>query len=136
MSRELKFRAWDDDAEYMFYSDKVEDDYFFEFKDGKLRGFALREPRGGDDPHEPPEPYCDEFDVEQYTGLKDKNGVKIFEGDIINYNLTLYLIEYREASFVTVNVLGEWEGYLMLAGTDRMEVIGSIHTTPKLLEKE
>ncbi len=104
--REHKYRAWDDDAEHMFYSDKPEDDYFFAFKDNKpysLRGFAIRPPRSSNDPMEPPEPYCDDFPVEQSTGLKDKNGKDLdwWEGDVYDLNGpdTPYAIVFDEGCF-------------------------------------
>ena len=96
MSREIKFRAWDEEAELMFYSDNLPDDYFFEFTDGTLRGYAIRPPRASSDPMEPPEPYCNDYPVEQYAGLNDKNGKDLdwWQGDVfeIHGRKTLFRI--------------------------------------------
>lgn len=83
--REIKFRSWDEESERMFYSDSEEDRdvYFFEFKDEVLRGFAIRPPQPSSDPMEPDEPYCDDYDVMQYTGVKDKHRKCVYQNDIV-----------------------------------------------------
>jgi uncharacterized phage protein (TIGR01671 family) len=74
-----------------------------------------------------------QFIVEQYTGLKDKNGKEIYEGDI-------YL---RQKKFT--EVVGKIDfncgccthvfGWLLHEDIERLEIIGNIHENPKLLEE-
>ncbi len=82
--------------------------------------------------------------VGQYTGLTDKNGKKIFEGDIVKGDLGLgygdnenhiAYIEYQEdgMSFCLVEVLEEDFGKCAEISDD-LEVIGNIYDNPELLE--
>ena len=76
------------------------------------------------------------YEVMQYTGLKDKNGKEIYEGDIINiqYDVTVQIekavIEYRGASFYAVTNADTWE----LDNYEEIAVIGNIYENPELLE--
>jgi len=129
--KEIKFREWDEDAEYMFYSDKPEDDYFFEFKDGKLLGFVIRPPKGSDDPMEPPEPYTEDFPVELSTGLKDKNGTERCDNDIIRRNTGYVFVEKKKWFGLGTSNNAKAYGYDY---HPEDEIIGTIHENKELLD--
>lgn len=96
------------------------------------------------DPHEIGQPWRG-YDVipetvGQYTGLIDKNGKKIYEGDIIEHHAQGDIIVTRGA--VTWDAKdGRWAyklrtmqpGFYM-HNPDAVEVIGNVHDTPELLE--
>lgn len=84
----------------------------------------------------------DKETVGQYTGLKDKNGKEIYEGDIIKYGKNIFLIVYSEniASFTVdfkrtdkkVNCYPNVNKGTMLSA----EVIGNIYENSEMLESE
>lgn len=83
--------------------------------------------------------YCDDYEwysiefgkKEQCTGLRDKNGKLIYEGDIIRVEDNTCKVEWEEEN-ARYNVSGYGEiAYLTY---NEIEVIGNIHENPELLE--
>ena len=136
--RIIKFRAWRTDEKYMVTSDV-----------GALTALrncygnkGLAEQAGFSNIDNQPNP--DKFILMQYTGLKDKNGKEIFEGDIVSFDDCtstesgycergcIGVVEWcnETVSFEVSNRLSA-ESYEVL---DECVVIGNIYENPELLE--
>ena len=92
MNREIKFRAWHKDLKKMFKIGQItleKGTWNFEPNDRDFVGMSI--------------PYQPSFVLMQYTGLHDKNGKEIYEGDIIRIKNSLIEIE-GEVIFDTIDL--------------------------------
>ena len=69
----------------------------------------------------------------QYTGLEDKNGVEIYEGDFISCQNKIGQVKYEESMFVVD--FERTKGHLFTI-SDKCEIIGNIYENPELLKED
>lgn len=72
--------------------------------------------------------------LEQFTGLHDKNGKEIYEGDILKESMLAdpMKVIYHNGSFVAYDGLGP--SLPILGGSLAYEVIGNIHENPEIVK--
>ncbi len=127
--REIKFRAWD--TEKSEYYKPIHEAYKGNLSE-LLVGFSgqLVEHNMKGIAHESMFP--DRYILEQFTGLMDKNGTEIYEGDRISDGNSEHVVEYLSERFEVSHGLGTIGGGFDFGDCwdiKKIEVIGNIHQT-------
>ena len=141
--REIKFRAWDKYNHCFLHFDLSDISDIpeggghchpgFATPDGEIDGFSIVDASTKQEG----------LIIQQYTGLKDKAGREIYEGDIVkarHEGIKLLKIVFVNGGFVDIPIDGEVENYSSLLIPDNSllrdcEVIGNIYENPELLDK-
>ena len=119
--REFKFRAYDKKDNEMFYSSMYQD------KTSMAYGLGNFLSECGDI----------EDTLMQYTGLKDKNGIDVYEGDVVKTKNSLYKVIYDKCCFWGIDEMGKYPIYQTkhyVMEDEIFEVIGNIYENPELLK--
>jgi uncharacterized phage protein (TIGR01671 family) len=126
--REIRFRAWDPIKKKMHYAEG--DKFVIQFggKIGRFNGIHYN---------------TEEWELMQFTGIKDRNGKNIYESDIIrvddNYDKFGFAaaakceVIFDKGKFMMYDKESGGKWYFEDNETNYIEVIGTIHKTPELL---
>ncbi len=125
--RTIKFRAWT--GKQMLFKELDDKNWYDSYLiEGKLMCAASTND-------------CRRFKVMQFTGLKDKNGKEIYEGDILQKKDVRFIVGYGDNDEnrgwgFNLNSIRSRKGYHLSTDVSKMEVIGNIYENPELLQEE
>lgn len=153
--REIKFRAWDGEAMIELKNAGLQ---YFDFEGSYALSFAVDGYSGfwAHEQYESASKKAAKFPIMQYIGLKDKNGVEIYESDIVEVHIFTQELGYNlgvtEGEKVFKGVVEFWEYgiglnvgdaennfYLVLAPgmlhEESFEILGNKFSNPELTQQ-
>ena len=128
MNRIIKFRAWHTKAKKMFSAEEMGKDELTLSVDGRgfvnVNGASTKLSQ-----------YITDMTPMQFTGLKDKNGKEIFEGDILNDSEYAQRFEviWRNGMF-SLKILNDNNFHRWIRDNEKLEIIGNIYENPELIK--
>jgi len=132
--RPIKFRAWDVKRKHFIYHNTKYADTFCISLDGRFGYEGISEGGSGIQWWDK-----DRFILQQFTGLLDKNGKEVFEGDIISRIRGISEIVWSDDGWAVKTFAG-WKTqenvfcYQRFCEVGEIEIIGNIYETPELLK--
>lgn len=141
--RDIKFRAWDKYNKKMIQSENILNICFVRTEHTpNLIACTNRKINYFEEIREQDKKYCNEFELLQYTGIKDKKGKEIYDGDIIYWscdnfkeNVVVFWDDehlrwsiHRIENKLAIDCLYEY------SDSRGIEVIGNVYENPELLE--
>lgn len=130
----VKYRIWDNEDNKYF-------EPIYEAYKGRVLDISLS-PSGEllrrtlEHPSEHESRFPERYEIEMFTGLSDKNGKEIYEGDIVFHNLKSNIngiISYFEGSFIVGKSLTS-NSIINFNAPKYLQIIGNIHENPELLK--
>ncbi len=149
MNREIKFRAWDKEKKRMIFGPTQDSNHSSSWV------FTM---------YESQKDILDQIVLMQYTGLSDKNGKEIYDGDVIMYfreeikskklykcpltgkimphstsseQKAIYEVKWKNEDACWSPFHSRLDSYFYLGGCelDELEIIGNVHENPELLKE-
>ncbi|MGH1260651.1 MULTISPECIES: YopX family protein [Bacillus] len=127
--KEVEFRAWDLKDKRMYHNVGIvgtliileHEQSGYEFCELELKSYDHID---------------NNYELMQYTGLKDKNGKKIFGGDIVEYDGWFYIIKWdeEEAGFYMHDKNNYEDDHLRMIDISVGEVMGNIYENQNLIK--
>lgn len=126
--RDIKFRVWEKNSKTMNYANPYPEDkkgmylldnaILFRFHHFDINTDTVKD-----------------IVLIQYTGLKDNNGKKIYEGDVVKVGIFTYQVIFSDGCFDVIGIQNDKRDYLKCIVVNHAGiVIGNIYENPDLLE--